>query len=208
MKSGMKKISWLLFFLCLSLSGMLKGMSAPSKALAYKIDPLQSSLIIHTNNSGLFASAGHKLEIKAQDLSGTLRFDPASFAGGSLEMQVASASLKLQNEVSEKDRKEIEETLCGKVLECSLFPLITFKSSGLEAKDAQTHTLTGDLNLHGVTRSLPIDVQIQHQEGQLEAKGEFKIKQSDFKIKPPSALGGAIKVKDELRISFDIIARP
>jgi hypothetical protein len=41
----------------------------------------------------------------------------------------------------------------------------------------------------------------------LRAYGEFSIKQSDFKIRLVSVAGGALKVKDELKLAFDIIAK-
>lgn len=181
---------------------------ASSSLLNYQIDPSQSNLMIYTSNTGLFASAGHKLEIKANDISGLIQFDPKSFASGVLQIKVASHSLKLSSSISEKDKKEIEESLCSKVLECDQFPWITFKSSQVQTKDDQTHLITGELNLHGVSKSLPIEVQIKHENKQIEATGEFKLKQSDFKIKPPSALGGMVKVKDELKITFHIVAHP
>ena len=41
----------------------------------------------------------------------------------------------------------------------------------------------------------------------LRAFGEFAIRQSDYNIKPVSAIGGGLKVKDEVKFSFDIVAR-
>jgi hypothetical protein len=42
----------------------------------------------------------------------------------------------------------------------------------------------------------------------LHAKGSFPLRQSEYSIKPVSAGGGTIKVKDELRFTFDIVAHP
>ncbi len=203
----MKKFFVGLFFFGILFCSTLHLMSA-APLLNYKIDPAKSDLSIYTSNTGLFASAGHKLEIKAKDISGNLKFDPKSFSTGTLEIKVASNSLKVNNPTSEKDKKEIEETLCAKVLECDQFPSITFKSTQLQAKDDQTHLITGDLSLHGVTQSLPFEVQIKHENNQLEATGEFTLKQTDFNIKPPSAMGGTIKVKNELKITFHFVAHP
>ena len=33
------------------------------------------------------------------------------------------------------------------------------------------------------------------------------MRQSDYEIKPVSAAGGTVKLKDELKLSFDIVAR-
>jgi hypothetical protein len=41
----------------------------------------------------------------------------------------------------------------------------------------------------------------------LHVAGDFSVRQSDYEIKPVSAAGGAVKMKDEIKLSFDIIAR-
>ncbi len=44
----------------------------------------------------------------------------------------------------------------------------------------------------------------------LWAAGEFSVRQSDceiYEIKPVSDAGGAVKLKDDLKLSFDITAR-
>jgi hypothetical protein len=41
----------------------------------------------------------------------------------------------------------------------------------------------------------------------LRATGEFSVRQSDYAIRPVSAAAGTVKLKDELKLSFDIFAR-
>jgi len=41
----------------------------------------------------------------------------------------------------------------------------------------------------------------------LRAFGDFTIRQSDYRIKLASVAGGALKLKDELKFTFDIVAR-
>ena len=40
----------------------------------------------------------------------------------------------------------------------------------------------------------------------LRAQGEFDVRQTDFGIKPVSVAGGTLKIKDELKCSFDLLA--
>ena len=40
----------------------------------------------------------------------------------------------------------------------------------------------------------------------LRANGEFTIRQTDYRIKLVSVAGGALKLKDELKFTFDIVA--
>jgi hypothetical protein len=40
----------------------------------------------------------------------------------------------------------------------------------------------------------------------LRANGEFTVRQTDYRIKLVSVAGGALKLKDELKFQFDIVA--
>jgi len=63
------------------------------------------------------------------------------------------------------------------------------------------------LTLHGVTRPLEIPAQVLLANGTLQASGDFSLLQSDFDIPLVSVAGGTLKVKDELKLSFNIVAR-
>ncbi len=65
----------------------------------------------------------------------------------------------------------------------------------------------GDLTLHGVTRSQPIAARVALLGSMLRASGDFTLSQSDYNIKLVSVAGGALKLKDELKFSFEIVAR-
>ena len=58
-----------------------------------------------------------------------------------------------------------------------------------------------------VSRPQTISANVAPGDDKLRAYGEFSIKQSDFKIRLVSVAGGALKVKDELKLAFDIIAK-
>ena len=67
--------------------------------------------------------------------------------------------------------------------------------------------LNGNLSLHGVTRMLPVPAQVTLIGDMLRASGEFSILQSNYGIRPVSVAGGTLKLKDELKFTFDIVAR-
>jgi polyisoprenoid-binding protein YceI len=58
----------------------------------------------------------------------------------------------------------------------------------------------GQLTLHG--RTQPVTVSVTLKDGRYQ--GFATLKQRDFGIKPVSIAGGTVKVKDEVRIEFDI----
>jgi polyisoprenoid-binding protein YceI len=67
--------------------------------------------------------------------------------------------------------------------------------------------LNGNLTLHGVTRRQPINVRVTLLGSMLRVSGGFLLSQTDYNIKPVSVAGGALKLKDELKLSFEIVAR-
>jgi polyisoprenoid-binding protein YceI len=127
-------------------------------------------------------------------------------------MTIKAGSLAVTDKVSASDRQKIEGTMRDEVLEITKYPEIVFKSTGVTASktgDGQYQAkISGELNLHGVTRPLTINAQLEFGDKTLRASGAFAVKQSSFDIKPVSVAGGTIKVKDELKFSFDIVARP
>jgi polyisoprenoid-binding protein YceI len=68
-------------------------------------------------------------------------------------------------------------------------------------------TLDGELTLHGVTRPQSIVARVTLLGSMLRVSGEFSLDQTDFNIRLISVAGGALKVKDELKFSFEIVAR-
>ena len=66
---------------------------------------------------------------------------------------------------------------------------------------------TVDVELNGVTRSVPVSLQSSVSADEVRAKGRFSIEQSAFGITPLSIAGGAIQVADRVDVTFDIVAR-
>jgi polyisoprenoid-binding protein YceI len=183
-----------------------------SKTLIYKIDPNQSQWMIHTGTSGLLAGMGHKLNIAINDYSGTIRFTPDDPDTASLEIIIKSDSLSVTDKIAEKDKQEIKDNMKEKVLDIKSYPEIIFKSTKVISQknmgDNFEIQIQGDLTLHGVTKNISIPANVLLHENRLITHGEFQIKQSDFGIKLFSAAGGTIKVKNELKLSFNLVAHP
>jgi polyisoprenoid-binding protein YceI len=176
----------------------------------YTIDPAKSRFTVRAFASGLLSGLGHNPVIAARDFSGRIEFTPEAVEGASLTLIVRADSLAVQNDVSDKDRGEIERTMKD-VLQVQQFPEIKFESrqvSGMRMGEGlYVAKIEGDLSLHGVTRRQAITAQVVPGDSTVRAYGDFSFKQTDFNIKPVSVAGGALKVKDELKFSFDIVAR-
>lgn len=177
----------------------------------YMINPTVSRFTVKAFASGLLSAFGHSPTIAIRDMQGEVRFDPSVIESSSLHFVVRAESLAVTDNVSDKDRREMETEMRERVLEVARYPQIVYDAPRVSVKntaDSQSDiVLLGQLTLHGVTRAQPIAAGIVVTGDLLRAFGEFSVRQSDYNIKPTSAVGGGLKVKDEVKLSFDIVAR-
>ena len=61
--------------------------------------------------------------------------------------------------------------------------------------------MTGHLTIHGQMRAIAFCVVASDN----RYRGEVLIKQRDFGIEPIRVAGGTVKVKDELKVQFEIV---
>jgi polyisoprenoid-binding protein YceI len=177
----------------------------------YSIETKGSTLIVRAFTTGLLAAFGHNPTIAIPDIEGEIFLNPDAVEESSLRMVAHAASLTVTDDISAKDREEINQRMHGEVLESESYPDIVYESSHVSvSKTGEGQywgAINGELDMHGVKRSQPISVRISLNGDTLRATGEFSVRQSDYQIQPVSAVGGAVKLKDELKLSFDIKAR-
>ncbi|MDP9340099.1 MAG: YceI family protein [Acidobacteriota bacterium] len=180
-------------------------------AVPYTIDPAKSRFTVRAFATGLLSGLGHNPIIGIRDFSGRISFTPDNLTDTFMNFTVKADSLAVQNDVSDKDRREIERIMKADVLQVQQFPDVEFETrqvSGMRMGETlYVAKVEGDLSLHGVTRRQTITAQVIPGDDSVRAYGEFVLKQTDFNIKLVSVAGGALKVKDELKFSFDIVAR-
>ena len=161
--------------------------------------------------AGLLSAMGHNPTIGIRDFSGEVNFSPDAAQGSGFRLSIKAASLTVEDDISNKDRREIERLMQEQVLESARFPEIVYEAPVVSIErmgDAlYSATLDGNLSLHGVTRPQRVVVRIAVFGAMLRASGNFTLKQSDYQIKPVTVAAGALKLKDELKFSFEIVAR-
>jgi polyisoprenoid-binding protein YceI len=86
-------------------------------------------------------------------ISGALNFDPANVAAASLDVEIGAAGLytgidRRDNHLRSPDFFDVEK-----------YPKIIFKSRSMEQTGSNRCKATGDLTIHGVTRSVVLDVE-------------------------------------------------
>jgi polyisoprenoid-binding protein YceI len=155
----------------------------------------------------------HDHEIGVKSFSGRVVIPGAGAAGGLLEMEIDATSLAvLDKKPSEEDKKKIFNSMHNEVLESAKHRKITFKSVSVSdvkqtGNDAYSFVVNGDLTLRGVTKRIAVPVAATITPQQLRATGKYTLKQTDFGITPYSAAGGTIRVKNEVVVNFNIVAK-
>lgn len=179
-------------------------------AVNYRVEARQSRFVVKAFATGLLSVFGHSPTIAIRDFTGEVGFSPDHLGEASLRLRIRAESLEVADEVSNKDRREIERQMRADVLDTARYPEIVFESTNIVVEKVMGSQyrarITGNLSLHGVTRQCVIGAQVIAGEDFLRASGEFTLRQSLFNIRPVSAAGGTIKLKDELKFWFDIVS--
>jgi polyisoprenoid-binding protein YceI len=177
----------------------------------FVIDARRSRFTVQAFAGGILSAMGHNPTVGIRTFSGELEFDPVALEAGVLRLTIQSGSLEILDDISDKDRREMERVMKNDVLEVARYPQITFEAAAISVTRLDgalySATLSGNLSFHGVSRNQPVTCRIVDSGEMLRASGDFILRQSDYQIKPVSVAGGALKLKDELKFAFEIIAR-
>jgi polyisoprenoid-binding protein YceI len=167
----------------------------------YQLGPADGSVQVKTGRQGMAAKVGHDLTLEAANWKATLTVDDdpsrsevnATIEPRSLAVTAATGGAK---PMSEKDKKEIAKNIVGLLGNGS----ITFTSTSVDVRDSSVKAV-GELSIAGQSRPVTMELTATP-DGRLQ--GGMTLVQSQFGIKPFSAMLGALKVKDEVEINLDV----
>ncbi|HSS75344.1 MAG TPA: YceI family protein [Thermoanaerobaculia bacterium] len=186
------------FLQALALSLLLPALVV-AEPVIYKVD---------VDHSGVSFSVRHfvsNVSGRFRDFDGVIKYDKANPAASSVEFTVRVASIDTTN----NDR---DEHLRSKdFFDVQKFPTLTFSSTQVAAKDSSTLNVTGNLTLHGVTRSVTLPVSLL---GTVKTpRGEkagfetaFKIDRKEFGITWNNVLDSGPVLGDEVKITIEVEA--
>jgi len=169
-----------------------------SVAQTRPIDSQRSFITVRVFKSGLFSAFADNHEIRAPIASGSI-----DEAGQRVEVMVDSRKLVvLDPNLPANKKQQVRDRMLGpEVLDSSQFKEIRFAADNIKQAAHDLFLVSGTLSLHGKTR--PISVRVTRSSDRY--RGETSLRQSEFGITPVSIAGGTVKVKDEVRIEFDIV---
>ncbi len=116
--------------------------------MSWSIDPSHSQIVFKvrhmmiTNVTGLFTK-----------FEGTISFDESNLTGSQIEVNIDPAS------VNTRDEKRDGHLKSPDFFDVASYPTITFKSTKIASTGGKSGQVTGDLTMHGVTKSVTLDVE-------------------------------------------------
>jgi polyisoprenoid-binding protein YceI len=171
---------------------------AAGNSNALEVDGPHSTMTVRVYKSGFLSAFGHNHEIQAPIESGQVK----ESGNPSVTLRVDARKLRvLDPEVSDNTRAQIQKTMLGtQVLDADHFPEIRFQSTEVESKGPDHWIVHGNLALHGKDHPVAVEVTLKGE----HYRGSANLKQTDFGITPVTVGGGTVKVKDEVKIEFEI----
>jgi polyisoprenoid-binding protein YceI len=173
----------------------------PITAGAYKLGPQTATLSVRTKKAGAASKAGHNLLIEVGDWSATLELgaDPSQ---STIELRASSKSLRVLEGtggammLEDEHKASIKQTIDDEILKGSP---IEFRSTAVSDAGDGRYVVSGELELAG--RRAPITFELA-----LGADGTISgaavVNQTNWGIKPYSALFGTLKVVDDVTVEI------
>ena len=156
-------------------AALLAAAALPASAASYKVDPAHSFVKFKTLHLGFSWLHG-----RFNTVEGNLTFDPSAGPDAqAIEIVIDTASVDTNHAERDKHLRSAD------FLNVAEYPTATFKSTGFDG-DESGGTLTGDLTLHGVTKTISFDIEKigegDHPWGGYRAgfEGSYTLTRSDF----------------------------
>jgi polyisoprenoid-binding protein YceI len=167
------------------------------------LGPGDGSIKIYSKREGMAARVGHDLTLQPTRWSAEVTLDPDDITRSSVTATVDGHSFEVleghggATPLSDKDRADIKKNVAQKILSS---PDISFRSTSIESSGDGRFTVNGELTIAGSTRPVRLEL---GQNGD-RVSGRVSIRQSDFGVKPFSAMLGALKVADTVELEVDV----
>ncbi|MBO0831994.1 MAG: polyisoprenoid-binding protein, partial [Actinobacteria bacterium] len=113
----------------------------------WQLDPYHTQVEFSAKHLGMMTVRG-----QFEDVSAVANIDPGNPEAASVEVTIQTVSVKTNNPARDNDLRS------GNFLEVEKFPVITFKSTGVQTTGQDQYKLNGDLTIKGTTRPVTLHV--------------------------------------------------
>jgi YceI-like domain len=187
-------------------------LEAAATTPVYRIDSSRSLIQVHVYREGALAKIGHDHVVASREVRGYALL-PAGLAQARADFYFPVAALSMDEPelrlgagfASEISADDIDNTRLRmlRLLEAEKHPYARIHAVHATGTPPDL-ALDAELTLHGVTRTLNVPARLTVEGGRFSIEGETDIRQTDYGITPFSVLGGALAVKDSLRVIFRV----
>lgn len=139
-------------------------------------------------------------------ITGTINWDDQDVSKSTVDVTIDAKTVDTTEPMRDKDLRS------DKFFDTDKYPTITFKSTKVEQVSAGKLKVTGDLTIHGVTKSVVLDVegpsaQIKDPWGnaRIAINATTKVNRQDYGVKWNANIdGGGVVVGDDVNITIDL----
>jgi polyisoprenoid-binding protein YceI len=190
---------------------METGAQSGLAPVKFAVDRAASRFRVQAFATGLLFAFGHNPKIEIRDYDAEISFVPDTFEKAYVRITVNTLAMEVLDEMKASDRQKLEQEMHDKVLDSKHFPTAIYESGNVSIHKLSDSNLKvavdGELSFRGVTRPSSLQANVTVMETTLRISGDFSLLQSDYGIKPVSFAAGALRLKDELKFNFDLVAR-
>jgi polyisoprenoid-binding protein YceI len=164
----------------------------------WQLDPYHTQVEFSAKHLGMMTVRG-----QFEDVSAVADIDADNPEAASVQITIQTVSVKTSNPARDNDLRS------GNFLEVDKYPVITFKSTGVQAAGENHFKLTGDLTIKETTRPVTLDV-TKYGEfndamlGHRIAYGaSTQINRKDYGLSFAMMLDGRFVVSEEIQIMIE-----
>ena len=180
---------------------MATATSTPSAVTTWNIDPAHSAAEFKVKHMMISNVKG-----KFSGISGVLKLDEADTTRSSIDATIPVATVATGDDQRDSHLKSAD------FFDAEKFPVFTFKSLSVRFNGPGDHEVTGELTLHGVTKTVTFAVEGPSAPAKdpwgntrIGLSATAKINRKDFGLGWNAALEtGGVLVGEEIAISLDI----
>ena len=172
----------------------------PAYGATYTIDPEHTQVSFKVKHLGISYVRG--LFTK---LEGSIEYDPANVASSKTMATIQAASIDTDN------KKRDDHLRSADFLNAAKYPKLSFVSKEVKNVKEDSFTVVGDLTLHGITKSIELDVEVGGMakdpwgNERVAFSSETELNRKDFGLAWSKLLeSGGLVVGDEVKIAIEV----
>ncbi len=181
------------FFSMLAVITSMIFSSVAFSADTFTIDPAHTWVNFSVNHGGFSAARGH-----FSDVSGTIVFDQADVSNSSVMVEINASSIDTNHEARNVHLASPD------FFNAAEFPKLTFKSTSVEKTGDNTGTITGELTMMGVSKTITLNVVFNKADGdKVGFSGTAVVTPGDFGMAKVAGFG----MGPDVSITIDLEAK-